>query len=107
MTKRNGIRFRQLVEHEADCDAVRMTTLDVWYRWNSPWWMPSKRSVTADALGRSGLKRHGWRRWLILECNSTSCPARAIVLEDDILDRVPVGKMARRSATPQPERGSE
>lgn len=40
--------------------------------------------VTRDSLGRS--TKHAWRKWLVLICNNSSCPARMAVRSEHIED---------------------
>lgn len=63
-------------EHKADCYAVEQVAAGVW---DSPWAiMPTSPGYVfyGDRLGRTNGTTTSW---LIVVCNDTSCPARALV----------------------------
>jgi len=45
-------------------------------------WRGNPVTVLRDARGRR--HRHAWREWLVLSCNNSDCPARALVRMDII-----------------------
>lgn len=80
--------------HRVGCSAVRSVRDGYW---TSPWWEGAGRVVVyADAAGRA--VRRGFRRWLVLECNSTGCHARAWIRLDAIAE------MAERALARTPAR---
>ena len=72
--QRIELAVKLLTPHRKGCDSVRSWP-------DNPWWMPGKHEYR-DSIGRK--IKHGKRRWIVLECNSTRCDACAIVREDSI-----------------------
>lgn len=47
---------------------------------------PIPAVVHRDAIGRK--RRYSWKTWLVVACNNSQCPARAIVRDSVLLDAV-------------------
>lgn len=78
------LRFKLLMPHKEGCKALESVSRGVW---KSPWWMPQR----VKWLAKDGTAKGSNYRWHVLECNSTDCPAIAIVSENDICEAVPHG----------------
>lgn len=62
-------------------------------------WVHIGEIENRDRIGRRN--PNGWTRWMVVQCNNTECPGRALVrstdIEDEVEHRFPVP-----SLTPQP-----
>lgn len=73
-------QIKRVRPHVPDCSALK-AVLDG--RWSTPWWFTGE-VVTRDAIGR----RHpgGMNRWLVIQCNSTTCDGELLVAETYFLE---------------------
>ena len=82
------IRTKIIVDHKKDCDSLRMVRQG---DWDTPWallgqtWKEEKGYYHRDKQGGKRSINHTWLRAI---CNSTDCPGRIIVNEDDILNLI-------------------
>ena len=75
--------------HRDDCNGLRMVEEGFW---DSAWWLTGE-CESRDAAGRKGART---TRWIVIECNTTDCDARAIVREGFILATVEARLAASR-----------
>jgi len=84
----SGMQTKQTVKHRKGCTAIQ-AVIDG--HWSNPWWLTGAY-VRRDTLGRR--TRGGGVRWIVAECNSTSCLGTLLIREDSILDKCPNGGTA-------------
>jgi hypothetical protein len=70
-------------DHEPGCSALATVKRG---QWTTPWWMPGEVVYRAKDGRR---RKHGSRRFYVVQCNAHGCPARALVRETEICELVP------------------
>lgn len=74
------IKSKLLTPHKKDCAAVRAVETD---RWKTPW-ASLETQEKRDAIGR--VRESGYRRWWLVRCNDSDCPAEIVIDETSILE---------------------
>lgn len=76
------MKTKLIGKHKDGCYAMRAYKDGTW---NTPWAYVEKDGLWRDSIGRKG----GNRRWCVVRCNCTDCPAKIMFLENDLLEQLP------------------